>query len=323
MDVRDNNPALQKKIIKISKRDSKWKKYIAQKDLFIMIIPCMILTFIFCYYPLSGWIMAFENYKPFKGYFGSTFVGLDQFKFLIKDHVFWNAFRNTIAMSTLSIIFSFVCAIGFALLLNEIRMIGFKRVTQTVSYLPHFLSWVIVCSLISGILSTSDGTLNNLLMSLGIIHKPILWLGVPKYFWWVNTFSNVWKEVGWNSIIYLAAMTTIDTALYEACEIDGGNRFTKMWHVTLPGIRITIMVLLVMNIGWLLNSGFEVPYLLGNKGLVLDVSQTIDIYVLKYGINNGNYSLATAAGMFKSVIAIVLVAGANYLSGKFEEDALL
>jgi putative aldouronate transport system permease protein len=323
MDMRDNNPALQKKMMKISKGQSKWRKYIAQRDLFIMIIPCMVLTFIFSYFPITGWIMAFENYKPFKGYFGSTFVGLDWFKYLIKDHVFWNAFRNTIAQSTLSIIFSFVCAIGFALLLNEIRMIGFKRVTQTVSYLPHFLSWVIVCSLISGILSSSDGTLNNLLMSLGIIHKPILWLGIPKYFWWVTTFSNVWKEVGWNSIIYLAAMTTIDSALYEACEIDGGNRFTKMWHVTLPGIRITIMVLLVMNIGWLLNAGFEVPYLLGNKGLVLDVSQTIDIYVLKYGINNGNYSLATAAGMFKSVIAIALVTGANYLSGKFDDEALL
>jgi putative aldouronate transport system permease protein len=319
----NNNPALSKNPAELTKRENRWGKYLEQKDLFIMIVPCMIITFIFCYLPLTGWIMAFENYKPFKGYFGSTFVGFEQFTFLFKDPNFWKAFRNTVGMSVLNLFFGFVCAIGFALLLNEIRNRGFKRVTQTVSYLPHFLSWIIVCSLISGILSTSDGTLNNLLMSLGIIDKPILWLGEPKYFWWINAFANVWKEVGWNSIIYLAAMSSIDPALYEACEIDGGNRFSKMWHITLPGIRTTIMVLLIMNIGWLLNTGFEVPYLLGNKGLVLDVSQTIDIYVLKYGINNGNYSLATAAGIFKSVISIGLVAYANHLSGRFDEDALL
>lgn len=321
--MRDNNPVLQEGMVKLSPRGNGWKRFKAQKDLFIMVIPCMIITFIFCYWPLSGWIMAFENYLPYKGYFKSTFVGLDQFKFLIKDMNFWLAFRNTVAMSVLNLIFGFVCAITFALLLNEIRNMGFKRVTQTISYLPHFLSWVIVCSLISGILSSSDGTLNNVLMALGIIHTPILWLGISKYFWWINTFSNVWKEVGWNSIIYLAAMTSIDPALYESCEIDGGNRFTKMWHITLPGIRTTIMVLLVMNIGWLLNAGFEVPYLLGNKGLVLDVSQTIDIYALKYGISLGNYSLATAAGIFKSVISIALVAGASHLSGRLDEDALL
>jgi putative aldouronate transport system permease protein len=318
----NNNPALSKKTAELTKRENRWGKYLEQKDLFIMIIPCMILAFIFCYLPLTGWIMAFENYKPFKGYFGSTFVGLDQFKFLFRDLNFWQAFRNTVGMSVLNLFFGFVCAIGLALLLNEIRNRGFKRVTQTVSYLPHFLSWIIVCSLISGILSTSDGTLNNLLMRIGMIHKPILWLGEPKYFWWVNTFANVWKEVGWNSIIYLAAMSSIDPELYESCGIDGGNRFVKMWHITLPGIRPTIIVLLIMNIGWLLNAGFEVPYLLGNKGLVLDVSQTIDIYVLKYGLNNGNYSLATAAGLVKSAISIGLVACASHLSKKFDEDAL-
>lgn len=319
----ENNLALKDIPIKKPKRGNKLKKYKSQKELFFMIIPCMIITFIFSYSPLTGWIMAFENFKPGKGYFKSTFVGLDQFKFLLKAPEFWNAFRNTIAMSALNLVFGFIFAIGFALLLNEIRKLGFKRITQTISYLPHFLSWVIVCSIISNVLSSSDGTLNNILMGLHIIDKPILWLGTPKYFWWINTFSNVWKEVGWNSIIYIAAMSSIDPELYESCEIDGGNRYTKMWHITLPGIRNTIIVLLVMNIGWLLNSGFEVPYLLGNRGLVMDVSQTIDIYVLKYGISIGNYSLATAAGIFKSVISIALVAGANYLSSKVDEEALL
>ena len=313
--------ALPKAMLKRKKWEKRIKLYKAQKALFFMVIPCMIFTFIFFYIPLTGWIMAFQNFKPGKGYLHSTFVGLDQFKFLFNEPGFWKAMRNTIAMSSMNLIFGFVFAIGFALLLNEIRRSYFKRLVQTISYLPHFLSWVIVCSLISNILSTYDGTLNNLLMWLGVIDKPVLWLGQQQSFWWIVAFSNVWKEMGWNSIIYLAAMSAIDTSLYEACDIDGGNRYRKMWHITLPGIRTTILVLLIMNLGWILNAGFEVQYLLG-RGLVMDVSETIDIFVLKYGIKLGNYSLATAAGIFKSVISIIMVAGANYVSGKIEDERL-
>jgi putative aldouronate transport system permease protein len=320
--MNNGNIALKGKTASPLKHENKWKQYKTQRDLFIMIIPCMILTFIFSYWPLTGWIMAFQNFKPAQGYFGSPFVGFAQFEFLLESPEFWRAFRNTVCMSVLNLTFGTVFAIGFALLLNEVLHNGFKRFVQTVSYMPHFLSWVIVCSLIANMLA-SDGMLNNLLMALGLIDKPILWLGTPQYFWWINTFSYIWKETGWNSIIYIAAMTSIDPELYESCEMDGGSRYTKMWHITLPGIRNTIMVLLIMNIGWLLNASFEVPYLLGNRGLVLDVSQTIDIYVLKYGINLGNYSLATAAGIFKSVISIALVAGANYMSGKINEESLL
>lgn len=287
-----------------------------------MIIPCMIFTFIFCYLPLTGWIMAFQNFRPAKGYLGSTFVGLDQFKFLFEDAIFWGALRNTVAMSVLNLAFGFIFSVGFALLLNEIRVGGFKKVAQTVSYLPHFLSWVIVCSLVANLLSASDGAINNVLMALHIIDKPIIWLGDSKYFWWINTFANIWKEMGWNSIIYIAAIMGIDASLYEAADIDGANRYTKMWHVTLPGIRSTILVIMIMNLGWILNAGFEVPYLLGNKGVLLDVSRTIDIFVLRYGISLGNYSLATAAGIFKSVVSIGLVALASYFSGKFGEDDL-
>lgn len=298
------------------------KKMASQKMLYIMILPCMILTFIFSYYPLSGWIMAFQNYKPAKGYSGSEFVGLAQFRFLFGDLEFWRAMRNTVAMSLMNLVFGFVFAIVFALLLNEIRVSWFKRLTQTVSYLPHFLSWVIVCSLVSNMLSTNDGAVNNLLLSLGVIDKPILWLGEEKYFWWVVAFANIWKEMGWNSIIYIAAMAGIDPSLYEVASLDGAGRFRRMWHVTLPGIRPTIVVLLIMNLGWVLNAGFEVQYLLGG-GLLQDVSQTIDIFVLKYGINIGNYSLATAAGMFKSAISILLVFGANKLANKLGENSLM
>jgi len=302
--------------------DKKWARYASQKELFFMIIPCMIFTFIFSYWPLRGWIMAFQNFKPSKGYLGSKFVGLDQFRFLFSDITFWQSLRNTLAMSVLNLIFGTVFAIVFAMLLNEIQHMWFKKIVQTISYLPHFLSWVIVCSLISDMLSSSGGTVNNVLMAMGIIDKPVLWLGQQKYFWWINTFGNVWKEMGWNSIIYIAAMAGIDQSLYEAAEIDGANRYQKMLHVTLPGIRSTIVVILIMNVGWILNAGFELPYLLG-RGLVLDVSETIDIFVLTYGINSGNYSLATAAGIFKSVISIVLVASTNWIANKLGENALM
>lgn len=322
IELEKNNPVIQDTPLRLENRKGILRLVSEQRELIFMLAPCMIVTFIFSYLPLSGWIMAFENFRPAKGYWRSEFVGLNQFKFLFQEPNFWRAFRNTICMSVLNLIFGFVFAIGFALLLNEIRTLSFKKITQTISYLPHFLSWVIVCSLISDILSSSDGTLNNILMGLGLTDKPVLWLGIPEYFWWINTFSGVWKEMGWNSIIYIAAMSSIDPALYESCDIDGGNRYQKMWHITLPGIRPTIIVLLIMSLGWILNASFEVPYLLG-RGLVMDVSETIDIFVLKYGINNGNYSLATAAGIFKSVIALGLVAFTNYLSGRFEEDSVL
>ena len=306
----------------MKKKGSTMKKIASQKTLYLMIIPWMIYTFIFSYYPLSGWIMAFQNYRPAKGYAGSEFVGLDQFRFLFGDLEFWRSVRNTLAMSLMNLVFGFLFAIVFALLLNEIRHTGFKRLTQTISYLPHFLSWIIVCSLVSNMLSTNDGAVNNFLMALGIIDEPVLWLGDQKYFWWITTFANIWKETGWNSIIYIAAITGIDQALYEAAELDGANRFRKMWHVTLPGIRSTIVVLLIMNLGWVLNASFEVPYILG-EGLLQDVSQTIDIFVLKYGMNIGNYSLATAAGIFKSVISLGLVFTTNAIANRLGENSLM
>lgn len=299
-----------------------FKKIATNKVLYIMLVPCMIYTFIFSYYPLTGWIMAFENYKPAKGYWGSKFVGFDQFRFLFEDIEFWRSMRNTLAMSVMNLIFSFLFAIVFALLLNEIKSLPLKKITQTVSYLPHFLSWIIVCSLISKMLSTNDGAVNNVLMKLGLIKEPLLFLGDQKCFWWITTFANIWKETGWNSIIYIAAIAGIDQSLYEAAELDGAGRFRKMWHVTLPGIKSTIIVLLIMNLGWVMNASFEVPYILGS-GLLQDVSQTIDIFVLKYGMNIGNYSLATAAGIFKSVISLFLVFSTNAIANKMGESSLM
>ena len=302
------------------------KRMFSQRTLYIMIFPFIIYTFIFSYLPLRGWIMAFQNFRPALGYLESPFVGLRQFEFLFvgpQSMEFWRSFRNTLCMALMIHIAGFVFPITFALLLNEIRLVWFKRIVQSCSYLPHFLSWIIVCALMSSMLSTGiNGALNNALMFFGIIKEPILFLAEEKYFWWVVMFGHVWKEMGWNSIIYIAAIAGIDPALYEVASLDGANRYQKMWHVTLVGIRPTIIVLLIMNLGWILNAGYDIQYLLGG-GMLLDVSQTIDIFVLKYGLRSGNYSLATAAGIFRSAISIAMVFGTNKVAKMLGEGSLI
>lgn len=294
-----------------------------QKVLIAMVAIPVILKILFAYFPLVGWTMAFQNFKPAKGLvFGQEWVGLDKFRFLFSDKVFLTDIRNTLAMSFINLILGFVTSIFLALVLNEVKNVAFKRTIQTISYMPHFLSWVIVAGIVQNTLSTDSGIVNDLLMKFGFIDSKINFLGEPKYFWGIVGASNVWKEVGWNTIIYLAAMSAIDTSLYEAAAIDGAGRYNKMLHVTLPAIKSTFVILLIMNIGHILEAGFEVQYLLGT-GPVQEVSETIDIFVLKYGLQKGDYGLATAAGIFKSAISIILVFGANWISGKLGEEKLV
>lgn len=299
-----------------------WKKVVAQRELIVMSVPFLLFALVFSYGPLWGWLMAFQNYKPGKSFFDQTWIGLDNFKFLFSDPDFYRVLRNTLAMSIINITLGFIFAIILALLLNEIKSKYFKRTVQTISYLPHFLSWIIVTGLVTQVLSTENGIINTILMNLNLIKEPILFLGEPKYFWGIVGATNVWKEVGWNTIIYLAAMTAIDPGLYEAAAIDGAGRFKKMLHVTLPGIKATFFILLIMTIGHVLEAGFDMQYMLGN-GLIREVSETIDIYVLRYGMNLNNFSLATAAGMFKSVIGITLILGANKFAKKMGEERLI
>ena len=303
-------------------KKSFWQKCVQQKALIFMSMPMVLLKILFAYVPLVGWVMAFQNYKPAKSFFDQEWVGLDKFKFLFSDAVFLHDIRNTLAMSLINLVLGFVTSILLALLLNEIKNMVFKRTIQTISYMPHFLSWVIVAGIVQNVLSTDSGIINDLMLRIGVIDSPVNFLGEPKYFWGIVGASNVWKEVGWNTIIYLAAMSSIDPALYEAASIDGAGRFNKIIHVTMPAIKSTFVMLLIMNIGNVLNAGFEVQYLLGN-GPVQEVSETIDIFVLKYGMQKNDYALGTAAGIFKSVISVVLVFGANWISGKLGEDKLV
>lgn len=292
-----------------------------QKELLIMTVPFLIWLFIFKYLPLTGWVMAFQKFKPARGMFDQEWVGFDHFKLLFKDQRFLEILRNTLAMSFINLVLGFATAIALAILLNEIRNLKFKRVVQTISYMPHFLSWVVVAGLVSQALSMEDGIINVLLMNLGLIDEPIMWMGIGKYFWGIIGASDVWKNVGWNSIIYLAAITSIDQEQYEAADIDGATRLQKIRYITLPGIKSVFIVLLIMNLGYVLESGFEAQYLLMNP-MNMDYAENIDIFVLRYGISMANFSLATAAGMFKTVVSFIFLFTANKISAKLGEARL-
>ena len=303
-------------------KKTKWQTLSKQKLLMAMSIPFVLYIILFRYVPLWGWTMAFQNYKPNKDFFHQTWVGFKWFAELFKNKEFVLSLRNTICMSLISTALGYITAIVIAVFLNEVRNITVKRFVQTVSYLPHFLSWIIVTGLVANALSVEDGTINNILMALHLIKEPIKFLSIPKYFWHIIGWTYVWKEVGWNTIVYLGAMTAIDPTLYEAAEIDGCGRLRKIFHITLPGIKPTIIIMMIMSAGHILDANFEMPYLLQN-GMIQDVASTIDIFVLKYGFKLFNFSLATAAGIFKNVVNIILLVVANSIAKRAGEERLI
>ena len=294
----------------------------------------LLYVLLFNYAPLWGWINAFRDISnergtliPFLSGQTPAWYGTKNFTNLFSANAitFQETLRNTLAMSLINLVFGTVSAIVLAVLLNEVRQKSFKRTVQTVTYLPHFLSMIIVVGMAQIIFDSSDitpGPINQLLLSTGMVDKAPNWLGEAKYFWWLVGVINVWKEVGWGTIIYISAMTGIDPCLYEAAAIDGAGRFQRILHVTLPGIKSTFMILLIMNIGHLLDTGFEIQYLLKSSG-TMHVAYTVDLYVMEYGTQTLDIGLATAAGIFKSVIAIVLLTGANFISKRLGEDSLL
>jgi len=265
--------------------------------------------------------MAFQNYKPSKSFTEQKWVGFKNFVELFHDERFYLVLRNTLAMSLMGLVAGFIIPITFAVLLNELRGKYFKRTVQTVSYLPHFVSWVVVAGIITKMLSM-DGIVNELLVNLHIIDAPIQFMAQGKYFWGIVTASDVWKETGWNAIIYLAAITGIDRELYEAARVDGAGRFRQIWNITLPGIRTTISVLLIMSIGHLIGIGFEKQFQLSNS-LVTDYSEVLDLYALKYGIQISRFSYGTAISMFTSVVSIILLLTANGIMKKTTKESIM
>jgi len=292
-----------------------------QKWLLLMSVPFVLWIFVFNYVPVWGWTMAFQNFRPGRAFADQEWVGLSHFAELFADERFYMVLRNTLGMSLLSLLVGYTVPIAFALLLNEMRGKVFKRSIQTIAYLPHFVSWVIVAGLVTKMLSV-EGIVNELLMLLHLTDEPIQFMAKEHWFWGVVTMSDMWKETGWNSIIFLAAIVGIDPELHEAATMDGAGRFRRMWHITLPGIRPTIMVMLILSIGWLTSIGFEKQYLLGNP-IVSDYSEVLDLYVLNYGIKVGRYSYGTAIGIFNSVVSIVLLLISNGIFKRMTKESVI
>jgi len=292
------------------------KRLYNQRYLLLLSVPFVLWLVVFKYIPIWGWTMAFQDYKLHLGFFQQTWVGFKHFIELFQDNLgqFYRALQNTLGMGILGLVFGTLSALAFAVLLNELRFLSFKRFTQTVSYLPHFVSWVVTANIVTSLLSV-NGPINEILVSINVIKEPVNVMIKPEYFWWVVVFSDIWKSTGWNAIIYLAAMTGIDSQIYEAAEIDGANRLQKIFSITLPGISTTILILLIMNIGNLVNIGFEKQFLMSNA-VTITKAYVIDLYALEYGIGLSRFSFGTAIGIFKSVVSIILLITANYVIKK-------
>ena len=305
-----------------------WRKAFMQHYwLYILMIPGILYMLIFNYTPMAGLVMAFEDFSPYNGdtaiqaLFGSPFAGLKYFEKLFTGPDFWRLLRNTLAISLANLIFAFPAPIILALLLNELRCKWFKRFSQTLVYIPHFVSIVIVAALTYQLFSTTDGVAYHMLVQVfGKQNAPDI-MSDPKLFSTMIVGQNLWKETGYGTIIYLAALSSVDTQLYEAAKIDGAGRWQLMWHVTLPAIRDTIILMLIMKVGSLLNTGYEQIFLMQNA-MNRSVSDVFDTYIYTKGIVNGQYSLATAAGLFKSIVSMVMVVGANKIAKLFGESGL-
>ena len=293
------------------------RRCIEQRHLFVLCLPFLALVLVFNYFPIWGWLMAFQNFSPGKGVLGSTWIGLGNFKELFNDRNFYNALQNSLVISLLRISLGFTTAISLALILNEVRNVIFKRVVQTISYLPYFISWVVASSIVYATLSPS-GILNEILLRLGLIERAIPFMGNPQHFYGIAGISHVWKNVGWNAIIYLAAMTAIDPQLYEAADMDGASRLRKIWSITLPCIMPTVKILLVLAIGTLMASSFEQIFLLSNPSNIR-ASRTIEVYVYQYALRSGRFSYGTAIGIFNSTVAITLIMISNAVSKRIDK----
>ncbi|GAB1484178.1 ABC transporter permease subunit [Treponema sp.] len=285
----------------------------------MMALPFLYLI-IFKYIPMFGNLLAFRRYRPGLGPFGSEWVGLRYFRMFMKDPAFWRAFRNTLVMSFSNLAINFPIPILFAILLNEIRILPFKKLVQTVSYMPRFISTVVVIAILGELLSPSTGLFNAFLHDIFGI-DPIYFMNEPQYFRPLYILTETWQYTGWTAIIYLAAISSINSEMYEAAEIDGASRIQRMFYITLPSILPTIMIMLILEIGRLMSLGFE-KFLLMYTPNNAEVSDIIQTLVYRVGLANQNYSYATAIGLFSGIMSLVLVSGANNLSKKFTDEGI-
>lgn len=288
---------------------------------YILLLPALIAVIVFQYFPFFGIILAFKDYNVYDGILGSPWVGLDNFKLIFQQPAMLSAIKNTLVLSIVTIIGDLPFPILLAILFNEIRNMKFKKVVQTISYMPHFLSWASVIGMVYSFLAL-EGPLNQVLgQIIGESYEAKNFLMNSSYFVPIAFLTNLWKTVGWSSVIYLAAIAGIDPALYEAATMDGANKLKQIWHITLPGISTTILIIFVMNMGGLFASNFELVYGLQNV-YTIDATEVIGTLIYRSGIQNGNYSAATAFGLTQGIITIVLILSANAVSKKITEVSI-
>ncbi|MEG0565798.1 MAG: ABC transporter permease subunit, partial [Hungatella sp.] len=283
-------------------------------------LPGLLYFLLFRYLPMFGLVIAFKDYDIFKGIWASDWVGLENFKALIHSSDFWNVMKNTLMISLAKILIGFPIPVLLAILLNDIKNVKFKKITQTCIYLPHFLSWVVIGGIMLNLFSPVFGLAGEVFRALGM--EPVNIMAKKDTIFWVVIFSDVWKEAGWSTIVFLAALTQVDLSLYEAARMDGANKFKQMLYITLPAISSIVVVMLILRIGKVMNAGFEQILVLQNP-ITMESIDIFDTYVYREGLGRGSYSFAAAVDTFKSVIALILVTGANKISKWFGEEGIL
>lgn len=296
-----------------------WKRIKKQHLLLWMSVPIILHLALFQFVPLWGWLMAFKDYNIGTNLWNSEWVGLEHFRKLLEHDDFLRALRNNFAMNTMGLLVGTVCAIGLAVVLSELKSVVFVRTVQTMTYLPHFVSMVVVANISVMFLSPDGGLINVLLLKLGLIEESIFFFGKPTWFWWLHTFILTWKGFGWSAIIYLAAIAGIDPSLYDAAQVDGANRWQRVKYITIPSIVPTIVLLLILSIGSLVTGGFESQFLLGNV-INAEYSEVISIVALRVGLNEGNFSFGTAVGIFNSVVSMTLVLIVNQIARRYQTN---
>ncbi|MDQ0886738.1 putative aldouronate transport system permease protein [Paenibacillus sp. V4I9] len=315
-----NHIAARAETASVSKaKNTFWKRVLRNKFIYLMVLPGFIYFIIFKYIPMAGLVIAFQDYQPYKGFLGSEWVGLEHFRRLFTDPGFWQIFKNTLIVFVVNIFFYFPVPILLSVMLNEVANGYFKRLVQTIVYIPHFLSWVIIVSISFVMLTMDGGIINEIMVILGL--QPVNFLMNSEWFYPMYVLQVIWREAGWGTIVFLAAMASIDPGLYEAARMDGAGRLRQIWHITLPGIRNVIVVLLILKIGNVLDTSFEHIYLILNS-MNKDVAEILDTFVYTAGLKQGQFSFSTAVGLFKSVIGFALVLASNWLAKKFGEDGV-
>ena len=304
---------------KEKKKNRFMKKFIKGKYLFLLVIPTVICMLLFYYLPMWGILIAFKQYSPFKGLTGSPWVGLKHFRTFFENPFFFRYFRNTILLSFYSLIWGFPAPIIFALILNDVQNIRFKKLVQTVSYMPHFYSTVVVVGLFTMFLSPTSGPVNKLIQAFG--HKPISFLADAKYFRTIYVASEIWQNLGWGAIIYLAALSNVDQEMYEAATIDGATRLQKIWYISIPAIQPTIVIMLIMSLGKMMSLSSEKVLLL-QMPATYEVSDVIGTYIYRRGLIYAEYSFSAAVGLFNSAVNLVLVLISNFICRKVTETSL-